>query len=456
MVNSARNLLQTGCVLILPVVLFSPTTVCAQVRGISNELGTNVEEPAIKGERGIEVIPVKSKYADPLANTVQAAIDSSSRRTLSTDVHTPWQIMHALLGLRKKFKMDKRGRKVNGLEWISNGPKFEGEDWFQKTEFGGRAHPYSKPYAFEGHANQSLAILSMLGLPAEHELQVADGETITINDMINNAKKEISEKEEVSWSLWALSRYLPPETTWKNKDDEVWSIDRMAELQLDRLLKKPMMKHPCGGTHAMFALAHARNIRLQNKLPLRGIWLQVDQQIQKCTALAQVQQQPNGQFSTKFFEGRATEADFDKRIASSGHVLEFLMISLPQERLKEVWVRRGIEATARDIMANRQSYVKCAPLYHAVNGMTIYLDRTQTPTKTEEKKPKQIAAKPKGKSASVTPGRVKIMLIPPAVRRLPPLTEEPKAGPAPTRPLTDQEKALDDSTPRMDLSPKTR
>ena len=120
MVNSARNLLQTGCVLILPVVLFSPTTVCAQVRGISNELGTNVEEPAIKGERGIEVIPVKSKYADPLANTVQAAIDSSSRRTLSTDVHTPWQIMHALLGLRKKFKMDKRGRKVNGLEWISN------------------------------------------------------------------------------------------------------------------------------------------------------------------------------------------------------------------------------------------------------------------------------------------------------------------------------------------------
>ena len=71
--------------------------------------------------------------------------------------------------------------------------------------------------------------------------------------MINNAKKEISEKEEVSWSLWALSRYLPPETTWKNKDDEVWSIDRMAELQLDRLLKKPMMKHPCGGTHAMFA-----------------------------------------------------------------------------------------------------------------------------------------------------------------------------------------------------------
>lgn len=460
MLNAARNLLQKSTLLLLPIVLLTPTTACSQVRDISNELGTSVEEPTLKGESGIEAIPVTAKYKDPLANTVQAAIDSSARRTLSTDVHTPWQIMHALLGLRESFKMDKRGRKVKGLEWISDGPKFDGEDWFQVTEHGGRAHPYSKPYAFEGHANQSLAILSMLGLPAEHELKAGD-ETITIADMINNAKMEINDKEEVSWSLWALSRYLPPDSTWKNKDGDVWTIDRMAELQLNRLSKKPMMKHPCGGTHAMFALAHARNIRLQKKLPIRGIWLPVDQQIQKCIALAQAQQQSNGQFSTKFFEGKATEADFDKRIASSGHVLEFLMISLPQERLRELWVRRGLDATARDIMANRQSYVKCAPLYHAINGMTIYLERTQV-QKTDDKKPDQIAAKPKAKSASMPgSGRAKIRLIPPAVRQLPPpaaerLNQLPQVVPAPTRPLTEEEKAQDSTIPKMNLTPPAK
>ncbi|MFK7820137.1 MAG: hypothetical protein AB8G99_15555 [Planctomycetaceae bacterium] len=378
---------------------------------VSNELGTDVEEPSIEGVKGLDVTTVSGKFKDPLANTVQAAIDSSRRRTLSTDVHTPWQIMHALLGLRQEFKINKRGRKVNGLEWISNGPKFEGEDWFLESEHGGRAHPYSKPYAFEGHANQSLAILSMLGLPVDHELKAGD-KTITIGDMINHAKMEINDKEEVSWSLWSLSRYLPPDSTWKNKKGEVWSVDRMAQLQLRRLLSKPMMKHPCGGTHAMFALAHARNIRLQNGLPMRGIWMQVDQQIRKCIELARVQQQPNGQFSTKFFDGRATEADFDKRIASSGHVLEFLMISLPQNELNRSWVRRGIEATARDIMSNRQSYVKCAPLYHAINGLTIYIDRTQN------SKPGQLAAKPVSARKS---GRLKVQLLAPV--------EEPAPGP---------------------------
>jgi hypothetical protein len=382
----------------------------------ANELGTDVEEPSIEGVKGLDVTTVSGKFDDPLANTVQAAIDSSRRRTLSTDVHTPWQIMHALLGLRENFKINKRGRKMSGLEWISDGPKFEGEDWFLVSEHGGKAHPYSKPYAFEGHANQSLAILSMLGLPVDHELK-ADKGTITIGDMIKHAKMEINDKEEVSWSLWALSRYLPPEATWQNKDGEVWSVDRMAQLQLRRLFSKPMMKHPCGGTHAMFALAHARNIRLQNRLPNRGIWLQVDQQIRKCIELARVQQQPNGQFSTKFFEGRATEEDFDKRIASSGHVLEFLMISLPQNELNRSWVRRGIEATARDIMANRQSYVKCAPLYHAINGLTIYIDRTQN------SKPGQLAAKP---VSSKSAGRLQVKLLTPIEESAPAPPADPE------------------------------
>ncbi len=375
------------CVVLLTFVLAPATAFCQF--SAQNELGTNVQEPAIQGTggQGVPAVQVGFRYRDQLANTVASAISLSGRRTMSTDVHTPWQIMHALLGLREKFRINDHGRVVSGLEWVSNGPKFEGEDWFLPSEFGGKAHPYSKPYAFEGHANQSLAILSMLGLPATHQLKAGD-KTITIADMINHAKMEVSDDEEVSWSLWALSRYLPPDSQWQNKNGETWSIERMAKLQLDRLMKKPMPKHPCGGTHAMFALAHARNIRMQSGLQLRGTWLQVDQKIRKCIELARVQQNRNGQFTTKFFEGRATERDFDKRIASSGHILEFLMIALPPNELHANWVRRGIDATARDIMANSQSYVKSAPLFHAINGLSIYLDRTQT------KRPQRLAAKP--------------------------------------------------------------
>ena len=45
---------------------------------------------------------------------------------LDAEVHTPWQIMHALLGMRQQFRINDRGRFVSGLEWISSGPQFEG------------------------------------------------------------------------------------------------------------------------------------------------------------------------------------------------------------------------------------------------------------------------------------------------------------------------------------------
>lgn len=395
--------------LLIPLFLISALTGGSSAQDLPNELGTTEQEPKIVGQQtdGIDALPVSGRFRDPLANTVDMAINITKRRTLSTDVHTPWQIMHALLGMRDDFQVKHEGQMVNGLEWVSSGPKFEGEDWFQTSEWGGRAHPYSKPYAFEGHANQSLAILSMLGLPLTHELQAGD-KTITIGDMIAHAKKEINDKEEVAWSLWSMSRYLGTNETWRNKDGEVWNLERMVELQLKKLLSKPMMKSPCGGTHAMFALAHARNMRLQSGRRLRGTWLRADMQIKKCIELARVQQNENGYFSSKFFDGRAYEKDFDKRIASSGHVLEFLMISLSKEELSAPWVRRGIEATARDIINNRQEYVKCAPLYHAINGLTIYLDRTQgqpsPSTSPKKRRPRRIAIRPASFSPSKSDG----------------------------------------------------
>jgi len=105
------------------------------------------------------------------------------------------------------------------------------------------------------------------------------------------------------------------------------------------------------------------------------VWLDAEQKIQKYIETARYNQNSNGTLSSAFFKGKEYKQDFDKRMASSGHVLEFLMMALPQERLKEKWVRRAIEATANDLMANRKAYVSCSPLYHATDALSIYLDR---------------------------------------------------------------------------------
>ena len=88
-----------------------------------------------------------------------------------------------------------------------------------------------------------------------------------------------------------------------------------------------------------------------------------------------MQQNTNGTLSSNYFRGRESKPDFDKRMASSGHLLEFLMMALPSQELNTPWVRRAIEATSNDLMANRKAEVSCSPLYHATSALSIYLDR---------------------------------------------------------------------------------
>lgn len=371
-----------------------------------NEMNSNEDEPQIDlPEVESKRNPfrnvsqgVRKESQDSLVRLTQEAVDTTARRLLSTDQHTPWQMMHALLGLRHDFRLQHRGQTVNGLDWISQGQVFSNEYWFEKTNFGGRAHPYNRPYAFEGHANQFVAILSMCGVELDREFGTANG-PIKMRSMVEHAKMSLDvTKDEPTWTLWALSRYLPPDARWRNHKGEVWSIERLVQEQTGR----PMKGAACGGTHSLFALAHARNVYLRQGKPLRGVWLQAEYKIRRYIEVARQLQNSNGTLSSNYFRGREYSRDFNKRMASAGHVLEFLMIALPQEELKSRWVRRAIEATASDLMRNRKAYVKCSPLYHSVNALNIYLDRVNP-----RSAPEVATANDAPKTAMLTPGRLK-------------------------------------------------
>lgn len=372
----------------------------------SQELNVNADEPQTslrevesRGSIFRNVSQgVRKPSQDPLVKLCQDAVDTTTRRLLSTDQHTPWQMIHGLLGLRHDFMMQHGDEVISGLEWIAQGQTFENEHWFEKTIYGGRAHPYSRPYAFEGHANQTIAILSMCGVDLDMEFGTAQG-TVTMRQMIEHAKMTVDvDKDEPTWTLWALSRYLPPNARWRNARGEVWSIERLVQEQTAR----PLQGAACGGTHGLFALAHARNVYLRQGKQLRGVWLQAEFKIRKYINTARMQQNSNGMLSSNYFRGRQYKQDLNKRMASAGHLLEFLMIALPQEELREQWVRRAIQASAQDLLQNRKAFVKCSPLYHSVNALNIYLDRVNP-----RSAPEIAAEDEQPRTAMVAPRRLK-------------------------------------------------
>jgi len=338
--------------------------------GTASQEQSKNENPKDLKTKGDSTNPRQLESPEELLKKVEQAIEIARGHYLKSEKHSPWEIYHGILAFRQDYELKQESKVVNGLEWISSGVYYDKEPWFQKTEFGGRAHPYTKENAFEGHKNQSLAVLAMADVPLEHKFQTPDG-PITVADIVRDAQKETKENEEVTWSLWALVHYLGPDATWKDKKGEEWRIEDLVYMQNQTLTNDS----PCGGTHALFALAYARNTYKNSGQRLRGYWLEADQKIQRYIEEARAMQNFDGSFSYDYFFGKSASKNFQERLETTGHTLEFLMMALPDERLNEEWVRKAISLMANDIINNRDEPVDYSALYHAIDGLVIYRNR---------------------------------------------------------------------------------
>ena len=127
-----------------------------------------------------QIAAIPAEPEDPLLTQVKQAIAINRLRFLDpSQGHTPWMIMHGVLALRQEYELKLGDKTVNAIDYVTKqNPIYVAslpnpllppgapvvhirEHWFQSTAYGGRAQPYVVSFAFEGHTNQFLAILSM-------------------------------------------------------------------------------------------------------------------------------------------------------------------------------------------------------------------------------------------------------------------------------------------------------
>lgn len=308
---------------------------------------------------------------DPLLDKVDQAIAVTARRRLEVGRHSPWQVVHGVLALRQDMMMVKPdGTEISGIEWMASGALWKGDTIFKVTPYGGQGHPFSAKWDFEGHPTQFLGYMCEARLPLEFEFQ-AGPKKVTVKDIINDAKMQIKEGPEVTWTLWALSHYLDTNEEWVNARNEQWSIERMLKIEH----QDSVLNSACGGTHGLYVLAYARNKHVLNGNKMTGVWLLADNKVRRYITEAERLQNPDGSFSAAYFRGPEQAREFTKRLPANGHVLEFLMRSVPDEYLSKAWVRRGVESVATDLIDNRRTPCDCGPLFHALHALKLYKQR---------------------------------------------------------------------------------
>ena len=261
------------------------------------------------------------------------------------------------------------GELVNAIGWSNMGGRCRGQTMLTTTDDRLTA---LKGFGVQGHSAQYLAILAQCRVAANSPIMVNSRE-FTVSDLIDEEMQACQEKTELTFALIALAHYLPSDTTWTARDGKEWSLPKLVEEELGQ----PIRGAPCGGTHRLFGLAYGCQRRLRATGRLDGVYLRANKYVRDYQQLALTQlRNRDGSFSTEWFKYAADrDDDVDRKIQTTGHILEWLVASLDQEQLYDSRVVAATEFLATALSREPSRTWKIGPLGHALHALNIYQER---------------------------------------------------------------------------------
>jgi hypothetical protein len=281
---------------------------------------------------------------------------------------SPWGIMHWMLpyGVDSQI-IDANGQRQNAVGYLCYNYPCRGQRLFHTEN--GRIAAYIGP-GLQGHRGQFLAMLAQSKVDPSYPMRV-DGRDFKVADLIEYEKRTCEANTELTFKLIALSHYLKHDEKWTNTRGEEWDLPRLIREEL----KQPIVGAACGGTHRMTGFSYAVRKHQARNLFMDGQWQRASTYIDDMHAYAFKIQNRDGSFSTNWFAGRGDLADPQRRLQTSGHILEWLVYSLPKEELHDPRVTLGVDYVATLLGEGRATRWEIGPLGHALHALAIYDER---------------------------------------------------------------------------------
>ena len=252
--------------------------------------------------------------------------------------NTCWEVMHGLIAFGPRteiFRDGPGGTTVNAMGWLCWSGRCQNEPLVILEN----DHPHALyGVGLQGHDGQYLAMLAQWKVRPESPMHIG-GKDFTVADFIDEEKLTCQSGTELTFKLIALQHYLPSDATWTSRNGEKWDIPKLLKAEIE----SPIHGATCGGSHRLFGIANAVNERIKRGEPINGQWARAA----KYTADYQrytlgTLQNPDGSFSTEWFNYPADRAgDVDRKIQTTGHMLEWLAWSLPEDEMRNARVEGG-------------------------------------------------------------------------------------------------------------------
>jgi hypothetical protein len=329
--------------------------------------------PDIKGGKGpekpspvINLTPEMQELRDQVRDTLGWYYD----RPQKVNDRSPWGIMHWLIPYGvDSYILDANGQRQNTIGYLCFNYPCKGQRLFH-LDRNGQIDAMIGP-GLQGHRGQFLAMLAQSKVDPAYPMRV-DGKAFKVADLIEYEKRTCEAGTELTFKLIALTHYLKHDEKWKNTRGEDWDLPRLIKEEL----KQPVVGSACGGTHRMTGFSYAVRRHQARGLFMEGQWERSRKFIDDYHEYTFTLQNRDGSFSTNWFAPpRADLADPQRRLQTSGHILEWLVYSLPAADLQDKKVVHGVEYLNQLLSEGKGTRWEIGPLGHALHALALYDER---------------------------------------------------------------------------------
>jgi hypothetical protein len=324
----------------------------------------------------VKAPPPLTRQLVNLRGRVRSVLKGYFRKQLNSRDHDPWEVMHGMLayGVQSRIRDGgPRGEPITSVGWLCFNKPCKGQTLMYVTPQGELRAKYG--VGLQGHLGQLLAMLAQSKVSPDYPIHVGKKKEFTIRDLIEAEKKTCYPKSELTFKLLALQHYIDLSETWVNDQGVEWDFPRLIREEL----AQPIRGAACGGTHRLSALSLTVKARIRRGEPLDGEYLRASEFVKKYQMFAFRLQNGDGSLSTSWFRGRGDEDDIDRRIKTTGHILEWLCYSLSDEELRDPRTIRAVTYLANLMYSNYDRDWEVGPMCHATHALLLYDERVFMP-----------------------------------------------------------------------------
>lgn len=319
--------------------------------------------PIISGEQVPALNPVDAFRLE----RTNACLSHYLNNPESTSVRSPWAVMHALIAFGADYELQHGDSRVNAIGWMCHNGTCRTQRMFTPR---GNGFVPNVGAGVQGHEGQFLSILAQSNVPLDYPIQIGTNQ-FSVEDLVRYEMATCKERSELTFKLIGLSYYLDSNKQWKANDGRVWSIQKLIQEEL----AQPVVGSACGGTHRLMGFSFAVRQRAMQGQPIDGQFARANQFVKAYIDYTWKLQNPDGSFSTSWYEGRGNEPNDERKVQTTGHMLEWLMYTLPDSEINQPRVQKSIDFLLSKIYDKKEHNWPIGPRGHATRAIALYQAR---------------------------------------------------------------------------------